>query len=181
MKLLKDWFTFSKKEQYISPANSDRSNHRQDQSLLSILFYQNKKIINPCHIKSVFGLLVNKNPGTKIYFSESNNKELTKLRDYYYQNYPNQMINTIKECDIVFVLDFELLNKIETKILKSKKIYLNLSNSTILKSKEYQKNSIYFDFYVVFEENFQVNDFKDVDPSKLIFINLNQNFLNKLS
>ena len=91
------------------------------------------------------------------------------------------MINTIKECDIVFVLDFELLNKIETKILKSKKIYLNLSNSTILKSKEYQKNSIYFDFYVVFEENFQVNDFKDVDPSKLIFINLNQNFLNKLS
>tara|TARA_Y100001970_G_C14247657_1_gene869475 strand:+ start:1057 stop:2256 length:1200 start_codon:yes stop_codon:yes gene_type:complete len=181
MKLLKDWFTFSKKEQYISPANSDRSNHRQDQSLLSILFYQNKKIINPCHIKSVFGLLVNKNPGTKIYFSESNNKELTKLRDYYYQNYPNQMINTIKECDIVFVLDFELLNKIETKILKSKKIYLNLSDSTILKSKEYQKNSIYFDFYVVFEENFQVNDFKDVDPSKLIFINLNQNFLNKLS
>ena len=181
MKLLKDWFTFSKDEQYISPPNSNRSNHRQDQSLLSILYYQNEKIINPCHIKSVFGLLVNKNPGIKIYFSESNNEDLRKLREHYYQNYPNQMINTIKDSDIVFILDFQLLGKIETKILKSKKIYLNLSDSAILTSKEYQKRSIHFDFYVVFDQSLQVIDLKDLDSSKLIFTNLNENLLNKLS
>lgn len=181
MKLLIDWYTFSKDEQYISPSNSNRSNHRQDQSLLSILYYQNKKIINPCHIKSVFGLLVNKNPGTKIYFSESNVEELRKLRNHYYQNYPNQMINTIKDSDVVFILDFQLLGKIETKILKSKKIYLNLSDSAILTSKEYQKRSIHFDFYVVFDKSIQIIDLKDLDSSKLIFTNLNENLLNKLS
>ena len=94
---------------------------------ISILYYQNEKIINPCHIKSVFGLLVNKNPGIKIYFSESNNEDLRKLREHYYQNYPNQMINTIKDSDIVFILDFQLLGKIETKILKSSNL-LNIFN-----------------------------------------------------
>ena len=96
-------------------------------------------------------------------------------------HYPNQMINTIKDSDIVFILDFQLLGKIETKILKSKKIYLNLSDSAILTSKEYQKRSIHFDFYVVFDQSLQVIDLKDLDSSKLIFTNLNENLLNKLS
>ena len=126
-------------------------------------------------------MLVNKNPGIKIYFSESNNEDLRKLREHYYQNYPNQMINTIKDSDIVFILDFQLLGKIETKILKSKKIYLNLSDSAILTSKEYQKRSIHFEFYVVFDQSLQVIDLKDLDSSKLIFTNLNENLLNKLS
>ena len=91
------------------------------------------------------------------------------------------MINTIKDSDIVFILDFQLLGKIEMKILKSKKIYLNLSDSAILTSKEYQKRSIHFDFYVVFDQSLQVIDLKDLDSSKLIFTNLNENLLNKLS
>ena len=48
------------------------------------------------------------------------------------------MINTIKDSDIVFILDFQLLRKIETKILKSK-IYLNLSDSAILQVKNIKK------------------------------------------
>ena len=54
---------------------------------------------------SIFGLLVNKNPGTRIYFSESNNQEFMRYIEYYYQNYPNNMINTIRDSDIVFILD----------------------------------------------------------------------------
>lgn len=181
MKLLQDWFTLSKKEKFISPPDSDRSNHRQDQSLLSILYYKNKKIVNPCHIKSIFGLLVNKNPGTRIYFSESNNQEFMRYREYYYQNYPNNMINTIRDSDIVFILDFELLNKIETKIFKTKKIFLNLSSLSVFSSKEYQKRIEFIDHYVVFEEKLNFKEVNLVDSSKLILTSLNKNLIEQIS
>ena len=46
LKLIKDWAFYSSLEDVISPAGSNRSNHRQDQSLFNLLVVQNPTLSN---------------------------------------------------------------------------------------------------------------------------------------
>ena len=63
-------------QECIAPQGSSRENHRQDQSILSILKYQNKQKIYSPKMKLNFGIKVNQNPGIKIYISDSFENEL---------------------------------------------------------------------------------------------------------
>ena len=46
MDFLIEFYNLSTNKEYIAPAGSSRDNHRQDQSLLTILYYKYKKIYN---------------------------------------------------------------------------------------------------------------------------------------
>ena len=65
-----------------APEGSSRDNHRQDQSILSILKHQNEQKIFSPKMKLNFGIKVNQNPGIKIYLSDSfENESKRKIKD----------------------------------------------------------------------------------------------------
>ncbi|MDB3983821.1 DUF1647 domain-containing protein [Acidimicrobiia bacterium] len=111
--LVNKWEEFCKIENYIAPKGSSRENHRQDQSLLSILKYQNK-VISP-KMKKNFGLMVNQNPGTKIYLSDSQFSDKRLIKSKWIKSNFTLTINTIKQSDIVWILDVSDISAIPKK------------------------------------------------------------------
>ena len=61
VKLIQNWEKYSLNQQCIAPEGSSRDNHRQDQSILSILRYQSEQKIFSPKMKLNFGIRVNQN------------------------------------------------------------------------------------------------------------------------
>ena len=135
--LVNKWEEFCMKENYIAPKGSSRENHRQDQSLLSILKYQNK-VISP-KMKKNFGLMVNQNPGTKIYLSDSQFSDKRLIKSKWIKSNFTLTINTIKQSDLVWILDVSDISAIPKKILKNKKLIFALFELDYLDKKDLSK------------------------------------------
>ena len=122
--LIQKWYKYSNIKECISPEGSDRNNHRQDQSLLSILFYLNEKIKYSPKTKKFFSILVNQNPGRKIYLldrSEKNNFKIDWLKSF-----DNISTNTISYSNAIWILNIDEFSKIEKKYTREKKLVLNI-------------------------------------------------------
>ena len=135
--LVSKWEDYCKKENFIAPKGSSRDNHRQDQSLLSILKYQSK-VITP-KMKKNFGLLVNQNPGTKIYLSDSKLSEKRLIKSEWLKNNFTITTNTIKQSHIVWVLDLNDISRIPKKILKNKRLIFAMFELDHLEDKDLNK------------------------------------------
>ena len=136
--LINKWEEYCRIENYIAPKGSSRENHRQDQSLLSILKYQ-KKVISP-KMKKNFGLVVNQNPGTKIYLSDALLDEEKKLiKSKWLKSNFTLTVNTIKQSDIVWILDVSDISIIPKTILKNKKLIFSIFQSDDLNDEDLHK------------------------------------------
>ena len=129
--MAKKWAYYSKQRECISPDGSDRSNHRQDQSLLSILFYLDKNINYSPKTKNFFNILVNQNPGPKVYLLDISERDKFKIE--WLKKYNNISTNTISYADIIWILKVKEIEKIERKYLKKKKLIINLFSEEDLK------------------------------------------------
>ena len=57
VKMLEDWYSYSIIKEVISPEGSSRLNHRQDQTLLTLLMHQNKLSWSTPRTHKMFGIL----------------------------------------------------------------------------------------------------------------------------
>jgi hypothetical protein len=72
-------------------------------------------------MKLNFGIKVNQNPGIKIYISDSFENGLKrKIKDDWLKKNFNISVNTIKQSNIIWLLDLDDLKRIPKKFLKSK-------------------------------------------------------------
>ena len=169
LNLIEEWQYFSAIEECISPLGSSRKNHRQDQSLLSILFYkkQNKFI----HLKSkdIFNIKVNQNPGKKVYVSESyGHKNLESFRDNWYSNNNNISTNTISVADTIWIISPKNINKIPKKYLKKCKVILSFIDSSKFDEKQIlsllKQFDKYIDLYTLDKKSFEhIDKFKNIN------------------
>ncbi|MBL6775385.1 MAG: DUF1647 domain-containing protein [Candidatus Puniceispirillum sp.] len=171
VKLIKNWEKFSLNQECIAPEGSSRDNHRQDQSILSILKHQNEQKIFSPKMKLNFGIKVNQNPGIKIYLSDSfENESKRKIKDDWLKKNFNISVNTIKQSNIIWILDIDDLKRIPKKLLKSKIlifVIFNDDNISVVKLKNILKVFKKEDFI------FLQNEFND--SSSIIKLVKNQN------
>ena len=67
-------------------------------------------------MKLNFGIKVNQNPGIKIYISDSFENELKrKIKDDWLKKNFNISVNTIKQSNIIWLLDLDDLKRIPKK------------------------------------------------------------------
>tara|TARA_Y100000768_G_C23982699_1_gene686807 strand:+ start:469 stop:1692 length:1224 start_codon:yes stop_codon:yes gene_type:complete len=138
--LAKKWFQYSNIEECIAPDGSDRNNHRQDQSLLSILFYLDKQIKYSPKTKKFFSILVNQNPGKRIYLLDAN--EVNAFKIEWLKKFGNITTNTISYSDAIWILNINEFSKIEKKYLREKKLVFNVFSNKDLNALSENKNSI---------------------------------------
>ena len=177
--LSKEWKDYCSVEECIAPKGSSRDNHRQDQSILSILKYKNKKISTLPRLKKTFGLLVNQNPGRKVYLSETlEGHILDNFRKEWYKNNFQFSVNTIKMADLIWVVDIKNIKKIQKKLLNSADVIVSLTLNDF-KDQDYLNKELsiyekYIDNYLVHDSeysDFESNDFKQLN--KVIKFNEN--------
>jgi len=127
VKLLDDWKDLSEKKEIIVPEGSTPFNHKWDQSILSALVYSQAKFFYTPKIKRVFGIQVNQNPNRFFYLVDAKENSIGEtIRENWYKNYKNISTLTIKDSEIVWVLNFEKLQKVPNKMLKKKRIVLSI-------------------------------------------------------
>ncbi len=177
--LSKEWKDYCSVEECIAPKGSSRDNHRQDQSILSILKYKNKKISTLPRLKKTFGLLVNQNPGRKVYLSETlEGNILDNFRKEWYKNNFQFSVNTIKMADLIWVVDIKNIKKIQKKFLNSADVIVSLTLNDF-KDRDYLNKELsiyekYIDNYLVHDSeysDFESNDFQQLN--KVIKFNEN--------
>mgnify|MGYP001262914536 FL=1 len=127
IKLLDDWKDLSEKKEIIVPEGSTPLNHKSDQSILSALFYSQAKFFYSPKIKRIFGIQVNQNPNRFFYLVDAIENSIGEtIRENWYKNYKNISTLTIKDSEIVWILNFEKLQKVPNKMLKKKRIVLSI-------------------------------------------------------
>ena len=77
IKISNDWFEKCKLKELIAPEGSSRLNHREDQSLLTIICYKYNIVKSLPSSHKNFGIIVHQDPG-KIYLSPVKQNELKK-------------------------------------------------------------------------------------------------------
>ena len=178
--LIQKWYKYSNIKECISPEGSDRNNHRQDQSLLSILFYLNEKIKYSPKTKKFFSILVNQNPGRKIYLldrSEKNNFKIDWLKSF-----DNISTNTISYSNAIWILNIDEFSKIEKKYTREKKLVLNIFSEkdlNIFLDNHKLKKSLNSRLYIFYNEDSykEVILNKNVLESNIFFIDKEANQL----
>ena len=125
--LANKWYRYSLIEECIAPIGSHRNNHRQDQSVLSILFYIDDKLNYSPKTKKFFSIKVNQNPGSRIYLLDSSEKSEFKI--LWLKKQDDITTNTISNCEAIWILNIKDIHKIERKYLKNKKIIFNITSN----------------------------------------------------
>ena len=128
--LAEQWFFYSNIKECISPDGSNRNNHRQDQSLLSILFYLDKALKFSPKTKKFFSILVNQNPGKRIYLLDATEKN--KFKSEWLKKYNSISTNTISYSEGIWILNIREIMKVEKKHLKEKKVVINIFSDSDL-------------------------------------------------
>jgi len=160
--LAKKWYKNSMIEDCIAPPDSDRNNHRQDQSVLSILFYLDSNINYSPKTKSFFSIKVNQNPGKKVYLLDSTEK--TEFKISWLMKQDDITTNTISHSDSIWVLNIKDLNKIQKKFLISKKLIINIFSNEDLnyflerKNNKIKNSNIFFLIYDLKISDLLVNE-----------------------
>jgi hypothetical protein len=156
--IINSWSEFSLKKDLISPKGSNRENHRQDQSLLSIVSYRIKSPSTFLKTKKLFSIQVNQNPGKRVYLSESyGDKNAFNFRSDWYKVNDSLSTNTIKYAYFIFITDIKYWKKIQKKYLKNKYIILKFSEGYEINNKNVIKDILklkkYVDVYLVESKN----------------------------
>lgn len=147
--IIRLWFEFSSNQNLISPEGSTRNNHRQDQSLLSIITYGLNSSFLLLKSKKLFSIQVNQNPGNRIYISEGyGDKIIANFRSEWYKINSNISTNTIKNAYLIFITDINNWKKIQKKYLKTKYIVLKFSHNYKIDDKYIRKEILKIDKYV---------------------------------
>ena len=154
--LAEKWKDFCSVEDCITPQESNRDNHRQDQSILTILFYQDKSFNFPLKSKTLFNIKVNQNPGIKTYLTEGyGNQIASEFRENWYKKNSAISTNTISMADIIWVISPKSFNKIPKKFLNNSKVIVSFFSEISLDKKEMEmlimKYEKYIDYYLVNE------------------------------
>ena len=150
LELILNWEKYSAIEECIAPEGSDRSNHRQDQSVLTILFYKSKHLNFRPKTKKISSISVNQNPGERVYLLEDNRN--FDFKTEWIKNYNKITTNTISYAHLIWILDVKSSKKIQKKYYRSKKILINIFSEKDMLSFETDKflirvlknNNIYF-------------------------------------
>ena len=185
MNIARQWKELSEIKDCIAPRGSNRDNHRQDQSIISILFHQNENLIFYFKSKWIAKIKVNQNPGTKIYLSEGyGNDRLSLFRNDWYKKNNSISTNTIKMADIIWIISPMNFNKIPKNFLKKDIVVISyFSNSNIDFDqfiKIVKKNEKYINFLTVDESKF-FNKLNDLNKSNIYLVdsqNLQQSYMN---
>ena len=185
MNIARQWKELSEIKDCIAPRGSNRDNHRQDQSIISILFHQNENLIFYFKSKWIAKIKVNQNPGTKIYLSEGyGNDRLSLFRNDWYKKNNSISTNTIKMADIIWIISPMNFNKIPKNFLKKNIVVISyFSNSNIDFDqfiKIVKKNEKYINFLTVDESKF-FNKLNDLNKSNIYLVdsqNLQQSYMN---
>ena len=139
--LAKNWAELSKQKEIIAPKNSNRNNHRQDQSILSIIANKSSLMRLNISFKFILGIKVNQNPGVKIFnLDREYDDNLFLLKQEWESINEQNITKTISRSDAVMLLTIDDIFFIPKKYLRKKKIIslINNSNSKILeKHKKY--------------------------------------------
>ena len=167
--MAKEWHNISLKEHVIAPLNSGRENHRQDQSVLSIIAHKSKLMrLNICY-KYLLGIKVNQNPGVKIFNLDIEYKhDLSLLKKKWESINEQNITKTISRANAIMLLSSEEFSFIPKKYLRRKNIFLLLND---VKKEIPNKNLKYLDsiftqdenIYETFSKNYDVYYYEDLE------------------
>ena len=124
-KLHQEWNKLSSNENMIFPANSSSSNHRHDQSLLSIAYWNLTKNRLPSNT-FLFNIKIQNWPNKILFFFDEKNNIRQKLMNKHYFN----STTTDKRCKLIVLLNVESLKKIPWKLILTKKVLLFIFNES---------------------------------------------------
>ena len=120
-------------ENIISPLGSNRQNHRQDQSLLSIFFYKMLDKKYYFKTKKITSIKVNQN--LKQIFYIIDNQKYNDFKLSWIQKYSDITTNTVFKAKYIFLFSEKDIHKIPKKVLKNIKrlfVYIDEKNLTTL-------------------------------------------------
>ena len=118
LEILNEWFEKAQLEDFIAPKGSNRSNHRQDQSLLTLICYKQNIVRKIPSTHQIFGIIVHQDPD-KIYISPVHgSSDKLRLRNEWYEKYNDFSTNTLINADIVWLIDFSSISEFPDKYLK---------------------------------------------------------------
>tara|TARA_B100001093_G_C26859867_1_gene1029479 strand:- start:12819 stop:14075 length:1257 start_codon:yes stop_codon:yes gene_type:complete len=124
------WRDKSNVEELIIPRESNKFNHRWDQSLLTVLNYKLNGFGYIPKIKKIFGIKVNQNQNQDFFlFYHDNDKKILEFYDEWFKN--NKLISTktIKYAKVLWLLKWDSFRKVPSKYFKSLPIICNIESS----------------------------------------------------
>lgn len=171
---LEEWAQLSLNQDIIAPKNSSRKNHRQDQSILTMLIYKNG--LNNLITKTfkIFGITIHNDP-KKIYFWPINkNLEVEKFFVSWTSKNLNHTSRTYKNAEYLICSNLEQIKKIKKVIKKNQKL-IYISNVSDLNENQLKKYSYILSKVLVIQGNEVKQDNNDIYES----INIHD-FIDKL-
>ena len=127
VEIVNEWAEKSKNKDLISPKGSSRKNHRQDQSLLTLIAYKHDIVKKIPSSHALFGIIVHQDPD-KIYLSPAeNNQELEEFRMKWYRMFSDISTNTLINADFVWLIDLSTIDKFPKKYLDKLTIFVSFS------------------------------------------------------
>lgn len=129
--LISKWHKLCMISDCISPIGSSRENHRQDQSVLSVLFHQERKNIY-FKTKKISNILVNQNPSQVLYLYGTTNYD--DFKKNWYKKYEYLSTNTVYKAKHIFLLTPEFINKIPKKVQKKVTFIFLIKDLEVLKN-----------------------------------------------
>ena len=161
--LHQEWNKLSSNEDMIFPTNSNSSNHRHDQSLLSITYWSLTKNKLPSNT-FLFNIKIQNWPNKILFFFDEKNSIREKL--LYKHNFNST--TTDKRCKIIILLNVESLKKIPLKLIFTKKVLMFIfDESEKVKLKKYFLKKNFID--IRFIKNYSSFSDKDNDISQFEF------------
>ena len=146
-KLISEWKKYSLIEDCISPPGSNRKNHRQDQSIFSMLLYIHKldkyKLRDYKNSELIIGQTFN-----KIYLQDiKKNEKKYYMYEMFDDNLINETTNSYERSDILLLFDIEKFNREKYKGYEKKKIVIVLESIDDL-SDEMEKENSFIDLFL---------------------------------
>ena len=126
-KLLGEWYEYCLQKDLISPVDSNKDNHRWDQSLLSIVFYSNNLKFIP-KINQFYGVKTHQWQDRIYFIAQTENESDIILRSDWYKQFGNISTNTFKNAEKIIFLNLHSFTKFSKIKLASKKSYIILEN-----------------------------------------------------
>ena len=121
---LEKWNNYSSQKDLIFPKNSSTSNHRHDQSLLSITHWLSTKRKLPSNTE-LFGIKIQNWPNKILFFYDEKKGIREKLlKKYYFES-----TTTNSRCKILILFNVESLKKIPIRLIFRKKVLLFITNT----------------------------------------------------
>ena len=127
VEIVNEWAEKSKNKDLISPKGSSRKNHRQDQSLLTLIAYKHDIVKKIPSSHELFGIIVHQDPD-KIYLSPVKLDSINdQLRKDWYEKFNDISTNTLINASLVWLLDFSSIKKFPKKYLDKIKFVASFS------------------------------------------------------